>query len=155
MPPAEAAVPFRPLEEEWGEFLLEDGIHVRIRVSVAYLFRAGPGTVRIRYNTAMLAHWPTASDHQDLLKNKKEKELVKSYGRGQFKILRPATSSYRYGAEELLFVQAEPEEFKLLNEFKDPDEPVMEANIQLGVGGFTTPGGPSPPTAPTVKPPPK
>jgi hypothetical protein len=151
MAPADAAVSFKPLEEEWGEFLLEDGIQVRMRVSVGYLFRAAPGAVRIRYNTAVLVHWPNASAHNDLFKNKKEKELVKTYSAGQFKMLRPATSTYRYGADELLFVQAEPEEFRLFNEFKDPDEPVMDANIRVGVGGFAAPANKAPPLAPKLK----
>ena len=154
-----SAIDFKTLEEEWGEVELEDGIVVRIRISMGFAFRPSPGALRFRYNTAVMSYWPDTAAHAQVLRGKEAKKVAKVYDQSKFKVIRQAISSYRLADGGMIQLRAEPQEFRLYNEFKDEDEPVIEAGIQVAVVGSgpippesaAPPATPSAPTPPMTK----
>lgn len=132
---------FETLRELWGHYRLPDGIQVKARPSVTYIYRAEEGEdVSIDFTTGVSTSAP--EDHRgDPETNPDDIEVLQEYE--EFERLSVPRCFYLVEDRDLLILKAYPARVVRYNQFHDNGQPMIEVRHRLEVNTVKGAAAPS------------
>lgn len=129
-------LPYEALRELWGTYVLPNGIRIKARPSVAYVFREPEAEdVSLRFETDVVVAAP--EDHQGDPEDNDNpdegvvREIFEDFERHQL-----PRSFYLVDDKDLLVVKAYPNRILWYDSFHDNGQPVIEVNHTLAVNAL-------------------
>lgn len=134
-------IPFDPLKELWGEYVLPNGIHVKARPSVAYVYREdADDDISIHFETGVSISAPEEhrGDPEDNPENIEELEAHEEFERRRL-----PRAFYLVGDQDLLIVKAYPDRIIRYDGFNDNGQPMVEVRHTMGINVIQGAGAPA------------
>lgn len=121
-------VPYEPLREQWGEYALGDGIHLRARFTMTLVERDGADANafgHIRINTVLEVRTPRSMHGEPTadISNLKERQIVKEFK--DWKTEKEALSIYLLEDGSLVRLRYRPRSIRQTDAFNQNREPIF------------------------------
>lgn len=133
-------IPFEALRELWGEYVLPNGIHVKARPSVAYVYREdGDEEMSVHFETGVSVSAP--QEHRgDPEADPDDLQVLEEYE--DFDRRNLPRSFYLVADEDLLIVKAYPDRVIRYDGYHDNGQPMIEVRHTVGVNAIEGAGAP-------------
>lgn len=125
---------FRVIEEQWGDYVLPDGIRVRVRWMLAYFWENEGQGAQIRTNTALSVLSP--EDLRGEPNQEGERETVAEYEAGELEVRAETMGLYLLQDGQLILTRYFPRAVRRTNHFDRNGDPIIEVDAVTEIAGL-------------------